>query len=414
MSSGPSSEGKRLLVVGASFEQVPLIRRARQGGHFVLVLDRDVEAPGMKLADKALQQSTRDIDGAIRAARRERVEGVATNASESAVLTVSRVAEALSLPGLPSKAAQHCSDKSIMKRCFLKTGVPTADFRLADDVDEAEQAARELGFPCIVKPCDGAGSRGVLRIDAPEQVASAFSRSISFSNLKSCLVESYLDGIELSGDTLSVRGEVHVLGIADKSKEEGGQAGRNVAMKIVYPPRLPAHETAEAEELVRRATESVGIVSGASHVELMRLRQGGFKVLEIGARGGGFYTFSKVMPALSGVDTMQALIDLALGRPFDVSVKMSHAAVLRFVGSCRAEGILTGLSGLEEVRSLTGVLEAGWLKSLGDPVQPVEKDGDRIAYVITVAESRQKALEISDRCKTLLRFSIDGLESVAG
>ncbi|HSR67498.1 MAG TPA: ATP-grasp domain-containing protein [Acidobacteriota bacterium] len=413
--NSPSPSDRSLLIVGGSYEQVPLIEKAARRGWRTVVMDFDRQAPGLAIADVPALESTRDVEAAVQLARRHKVRAILTSASESAVVTVAEAARRLGLPALPPSVARQCTDKSLMKQCFLKAGLPCADFRVVMETSEARRAAHEIGFPCIVKPCDGAGSRGVLRIDSPQEVEPAFASSLQVSRLGRCLVESYLQGIEVSADLFLSGGRVEVLGIADKEKEEGGSGRANVAMNIVYPPRFPPHETAQAADLVGRAARAAGIRDGPAHVELMRTAPGRFSVLEIGARGGGFHTFSKVMPAISGVDTLEALLQLALGRPPQIAVKRRRAAVLRFLGSSGRSGRITRLTGLEQVRSLPGVLEAGFLKKEGDLVQPVSKDGDRIAYWIVVGDDRDEVLSLSGRAKSLLSVDIDeaGKDQVA-
>ena len=45
---------KKLMVLAAGLLQVPVIRKAREMGYYVIAVDDDAEAPGMKLADKAI------------------------------------------------------------------------------------------------------------------------------------------------------------------------------------------------------------------------------------------------------------------------------------------------------------------------------------------------------------------------
>ncbi|HSR50234.1 MAG TPA: ATP-grasp domain-containing protein [Acidobacteriota bacterium] len=396
-----------LLIVGASCEQVPLIEKARAGGWSTVVMDYDSAAPGLALADVPAVESTRDVQAAVRLGREHGVRAVLTTASESAILTVAETCRELGLPGLPVEAARQSTDKSLMKQCFLKAGLPTSDFRVVARASEAQRAAHEIGFPCIIKPCDGAGSRGVLRTDSAQEVEEAFRSALEASKLGRCLVEGYEQGIELSADAFLSGGRAQVLGIADKEKEEGGQGRANVAMNIVYPPRFDDDETAQAEDLVGRAALAVGIEDGPVHVELMRTGPGRFSLLEIGARGGGFHTFSKVMPAISGVDTLQALIELALGRRPPVVPTRRQAAALRFAGSSGRHGRITRLAGLSQVRSLPGVLEAGFLKNEGDCVRPVSQDGDRIAYWIVSGKNRAHVLSLSQRVKDLVCIDIE-------
>lgn len=51
--------------------------------------------------------------------------------------------------------------KSLSKNMFRALGVPTPEFRLVHSEGELEQAVAEVGFPCVTKPIDQGGGKGV-------------------------------------------------------------------------------------------------------------------------------------------------------------------------------------------------------------------------------------------------------------
>ena len=88
---------KRLLILGASEIQVPLIERARALGHHSIVVDFNPQAPGMSLADEAHAISTNDISGVLALARSRLIDGILTT-SDFPVRTVAAVGKELGLP----------------------------------------------------------------------------------------------------------------------------------------------------------------------------------------------------------------------------------------------------------------------------------------------------------------------------
>mgnify|MGYP001432215699 FL=1 len=196
-------ENEYLLIVGGSYDQEPLIRKAKKLGYKTVVVDINEDLPGYKIADVKRKISTRDIEAGIKIAREFNVKGVLTNASESAICTISAICDTLSLPGLPPKVAEKVTDKELMKIAFEKHNLPTPKFYLVKSKSESFKAIKKLGYPCIIKPVDGAGSKGVLRIDKFEEIENAFNYSYSFSNKKRCLIEEFVEGVEMSADALS-------------------------------------------------------------------------------------------------------------------------------------------------------------------------------------------------------------------
>ncbi len=106
----------------------------------------------------------------------ERFDGVITF-SESAVVAVAAVAEALGLPGVGVEAARTSRNKLLMREAHERGGAPHPRYRLACDAREARAAADEFGYPVILKPTLGAASNFVFRIDGPEQIDERFTQA---------------------------------------------------------------------------------------------------------------------------------------------------------------------------------------------------------------------------------------------
>jgi len=392
-----------LLIIGGSYEQEPLIKKAQKLGYTAIVIDLNEDASGYLIADHRRKISTTDIDGAIKIAKEFNIIGVLTNSSESAIVTVSKVSEALSLPGIPVEVAICATDKEFMKKKFKEFNIPTSDYIIATSLNEAKENILRLNFPVIIKPVDGAGSRGVLRIDDIEELDFAFNYSINYSKKKRCIIEEFVEGIELSSDAMTYNGETEVLAISDKEKYVSDK--NYVSMNIVYQARFSQKEISIAKELVKQVTKSVGIKEGPSHTEIIRRKKNDFVVIETAARGGGFFTFSKVVPAISGLDTLEQIINLAVGKTVDIKPKFNKGAVLRFLNA--DEGKITSLSGLEEAKRVKGVIDVGFFLKVGDIVKKVEKDNDRIGYMIITGKDAQDAIQISDKIVNILKVEVE-------
>ena len=143
-----------------------------------MATDMDPEAEGFPLADATGIVSTRDVKATVDFARklhaRNPINGVMSMASESAV-TVAMVAKELGLPGLSPVAAQNATNKIQRQQLFQKKGVPAPGFAYAKTIDDACDKAKELGWPVVVKPADSAGSRGVQKVETPEDMRRAIS-----------------------------------------------------------------------------------------------------------------------------------------------------------------------------------------------------------------------------------------------
>ena len=107
--------GKRLLFLGGALYQVPALKCAKAIGCHVILVDQDEAAPGRPFAEIFEKVSTRDVEGVLKIAKKHRVKGVMTYASDSSTYTVAQIAEKLGLPGNPPEAALTLQQKDLFR-----------------------------------------------------------------------------------------------------------------------------------------------------------------------------------------------------------------------------------------------------------------------------------------------------------
>ena len=242
-------------------------------------------------------EQARPQDGAAVAGAAERlakdgtVRGVVCY-HEPAIEVAAAIAADLGLPSLPAGAARLCRDKHAARRAYAEHGVPSAESVLVHGADEAAAAAARIGYPVIVKPRAGAASFGVSRAADEAEVRTAFSvaeRQVLNEPWRDrppgVLVEEYLDGPEISIDSLAVAGQVlplifaaKLLGFPPYCEEVGHLAGR--------ADEVCDGRAAEVADVLRQAHAAIGVRYGATHTEL-KLTSRGVRVVELNGRAGG-------------------------------------------------------------------------------------------------------------------------------
>ncbi len=115
------------------------------------------------------------LQAVIEASRTKPIHGVLALGDRPTVLAA-RVSEALALPGNPVAAAEISRNKLATRERLASAGLAAPWFRSVPADAEPAGLARELSFPCVVKPLGLSGSRGVIRADDPAQFVTAFER----------------------------------------------------------------------------------------------------------------------------------------------------------------------------------------------------------------------------------------------
>ena len=91
---------KKLMVLGAGILQIPIIKRAREMGLYVIATDGDPNACGFQYADKTIVANIIDEEVMLKIARNEQINGVIHPCSEVSMNVMGRINDELGLAGI--------------------------------------------------------------------------------------------------------------------------------------------------------------------------------------------------------------------------------------------------------------------------------------------------------------------------
>lgn len=381
----------KLLIVGASILQLPAIHQAKEMGLQVAVADYNPQAVGIPYADKYYNASTIDTDAICRVAEDFKPDGIMTLATDMPMRPIAAATTKLGLPGISMDTALKSTDKGAMAKAFKDHNVASPWYYLVSVEDDLDHLAPNLTFPCIMKPTDNAGSRGVALVSSMEELRTNYSYSRQQSRGGNVIIEEYLQGSEVSVEVMVVDGKVHILAITDKLTTG---APHFVEMGHSQPAILSISVQKQIVELAENAVKAVGINCGPAHVE-MKITERGPVMIELGARMGGDCITTHLVPLSTGIDMIKATIDVALGLKPDITPKFHKGSAIRYFDVPR--GVIKSIEGIEDARKKEGVKDIVFTKSVGDIVTDIQSSIDRVGFVIAQGETAQEAVDI---CKT--------------
>jgi len=394
-----------ILVIAAGPLQVPAIREAAPMGLRTVAVDANSRAPGMALADMRYAVDIFDVSAVEKIARAEKISGVMTLCTDAPVRTVAAVAAALGLPAISSEAAAHATDKRLMRKALLGNGVPVPRFSEVDSIAAASAAANSLRYPVALKIACSSGSRGVYRVDTPEDLGKHFFQARQHQPHGDLLLEEWMDGPEVSVEGVCVGEKVHVIQVTDKVLFPGAypvEAGHS------QPSRLPAMIVAQIRDVTERGVSALGFTSCAFHAEL-KITTGGPKIVEIGARLGGDRISTHLTPLSTGVNLVRAAIQIAVGREPNLVLSAQRGAAIRYFHA-RSCGTVERIEGLESVSSLPG-LELLYAASERDgPLQPgfvvgeIRSSLDRYGHALFSGDDATQAIERAEQAISMVKF----------
>jgi len=360
-------------------------------------------------AERYRLAGSKHIDDLIAAAKSWHAElefdGVLTF-SESAVVTVAAVAEALGLPGVGVEAARTSRNKLLMRQAHERAGVTRPRFRFVPDIAEALAAAEEFGYPVIVKPTLGAASNFVFRVDGPDALRERFAQAsagierMSWYQMEpdgldlgphGLLVESFLDGPEFLTEALAWDGEVYLGSIVDRVTIEGDTFDDDVHHA---PTSLRPDQLAAVHRVISAAAQAQGIRRGVMHAEV-RFHAGLPHLLEIAIRpgGGGLDYFARIS---AGYSPIRVLMDVARGvRP---EVTHYRPTGVHTAGTC----LISGPGRIEQITVPTAVSQSDRIfffkitAKPGDVVRRPPNGNNILGFLCTTGESFSDAMRAAD------------------
>jgi len=150
-----------------------------------------------------------------------------------------------------------------------KYGIPSAKsiyLRKGEPIDE-EKIVTELGLPLFVKPNQSGSSLGISKVKEKGALQKAIE--IAFKEDEEILIESFLDGTEVSVGVLDYKGKTIVLGITEIVPHKeffDYEAKYNGASEEITPARIDETTRMKIEEIALKAYNSLGM-SGFSRSE---------------------------------------------------------------------------------------------------------------------------------------------------
>lgn len=397
---------KKLMILGASVLQIPAIIEAKKMGIYVIVVDMNPNAEGFSYADKKIVVSTTDTQRVLEVAKENDIDGIITIASDRPMRTVAKVAEELNLIGIDEKTAVNATNKSKMRDALKKYSVPIPMYFSVDDYEQYLEAIKKIknkNYKCIVKPADNSGSRGIRLIENYEEkeLEKVYKYCKENSNSGSLVVEEFMQGPEVSVETISYKGICHVIQVTDKITTGSPYF---VEMGHNQPSSLDLKTIEKIKKVAIDANKAIGIKDGPSHTEI-KVTKDGPKIVELGARLGGDNITTHLVPYSTGVNMVEACINIALGKEIDIRKKFDKASVARYK-KCDI-GKIIKIEGIEDAKKIHGIKNVKIVHGVGEESREIKNSNDRVAYVIAQDDNVLKAITSCDKALELIKIEVE-------
>ena len=270
---------------------------------------------------------------------------------EPCVLLAAALRERLGVAGMSRDAVLGFRDKTIMKARLVEAGVRVPRFAKVTSAAECLRAAESIGYPIVIKPIAGAGSADTYRVDGE----AALERLLpQLGHLTEANLEEYIDGEELTYDTVSIHGQPAFESVSHyypKPMEGRHQEWVSPAQITLRDPF--AHPEVHAGiDLGRKVLRALGMGTGFTHMEWFRRPDGEVVFGEIAARAPGGKLVDQMNYA-NDFDVFREWARAACWGAFEAVPRRRYycAAVFK---RARGQGRIKAIRGLDELRRRCG------------------------------------------------------------
>lgn len=370
--------------------------------------------PGMKGLAECVDLDIADLDGLADWAEKHAIDLTVVGPEAPLVAGIVDVfkARGLTIFGPSAKAAEIEGSKIFSKELMEKYGVPTAFFKVCDNLADARAFVEEKGAPIVIKADGLAAGKGVVVAMTKDEALDALDDMMGHHKFGSAgnrvVIEEFMEGEEASllaftdGKTI-----VPMLAAQDHKRVNDGDQGPNTGGMGAYCP-APVMTAALKEKTVKEVLRPIVDAlakegrpySGCLYAGLM-IKGDSVKVVEFNARFGDPET-QVVLPLLKS-DLAEIMTACAKGTLQPEMVEWSDKAAVCVVmasggypGSYKKGLPITGLKAAGAMEDVV-VFHAGTREEDGK----ILTNGGRVLGVTAVADdipsAQQKAYDAVDK-----------------
>ena len=397
---------RKLMLLGGLRYLLPVIDAAHNLGCHVITCDYLPDNIAHKYSDEYHNVSILDKDAVLSLAQDLRIDGIMSFAVDPGVVTAAYVADRMGLPQTgPYESVCILQNKECFRSFLEANGFNVPKSRGFSTYEEAYAARDYFTWPVIVKPVDSAGSKGVSRVDSPENLKQAFENAMSHSFSGKVIIEEFIEkeGCSSDSDCFSVDGELKCVSFSAQRFDEGASNPYTPAA-YSWPSTMTREQESELTLEIQRLITLLGMRTSIYNVETRVGKNGKCYIMEVSPRGGG-NRLAEMLRMATGVDMITAAVKAALGENVtDIEQKPYDSHWAEVILHADKSGTFQGLEITRELEPY--VMEKDlWVKT-GDKISSFNGANDAIGTLVMKFCAQDKTEEILGKIGSNIKLRV--------
>lgn len=330
-------------MLGGNYMQMTATQAAVDEGYYVISVDYLPENPAHKLAHEYHNISTIDKEKVLELAKKLKIDGIVSYASDISATTAAYVAESLNLPTNPYESVNILTHKNLFRKFMKENNFPMPMGESFNDFEEAKRFFKTIKKPAFIKPIDSSGSKGCLKIYDIEEFEKAWEEAMNYSISKNVIIEEFIErkGYQIDGDIFVIDGKIRFWGICDQHQDI--KCNKYAPIGLSYPSTQDILIQKKAKEEIEHILSLLNMHMGAYNVEYIVSQDNEVYILEIGPRNGGNY-ITDAINASTEVNLAKYTVRQAVGDDCDNLIqKPANKCSSSYIVHSLQDGIYNGL-----------------------------------------------------------------------
>lgn len=395
---------KRLLIIGASCNEIPLAKRARELGAYVIITDRNKDwnkSPAKYYADKAYDISWSDIDQLENICKYEKVDGIIAGYSEFRIENLIKITSRLKLPCYSNlDQLEITRDKIKFKRECAQYNIPT--------VQEYDYNDSNINFPVIVKPVDRGGSIGISIANNYLELQTSYEKALELSVKKEVIIEEFIQNQTKVDFYYAIENEnIELISMCDTLHAKNNGTKRVVQSAWLYPSSIIGENFKEVNNNIKKMIRGMGIKHGCIFFSAFLLNSKKYVFFECGFRLEGAHQY-RYVELSKGFNYLDVFINNALridrkvlSNKNNIYNKKIKSIVINIYSK---KGKIKALNGFEEISKLENCTFLLKSSNIGDEVDDSDAILSKVGMFSFCDESVEKLKTSVDKAYKLLEI----------
>lgn len=250
-----------------------------------------------------------NVENVMNIVRKEKPYGVMVQfGGQTAINLAPKLAKyGVNILGTSLESIDMVEDRKVFEKLLSELEIPQPKGKGVKSATEALSAAKELGYPVLVRPSYVIGGRGMQVVYNDEELLTYINEALKFSSEHPVLIDQYIEGLEVELDAISDGKDVLIPGICEHIERAGVHSGDSMS---IYPSRnITKKQEKKLVEYAKKIARRVNII-GLMNIQFI-IKDDTVYVIEVNPRA------SRTVPIMSkvtGIPMTKIAINAILGK----------------------------------------------------------------------------------------------------